>query len=390
MKNFCYQGSEHDCGYASLKMLLAIISKNKNYLYLPKENECDTYSLLDLIEIAATHQVNLGGYEMEFNKIHDQKLPLIIEVRKNHLVVLTKVKNGIYYINDPSEGKLRMKGEELANLYSGHVLRVENENLNREYKTEKPRLVPKTYTYVHIAVGALVVLMLGLDFYLMNLSENIPFIFMLIMFLILVEVFENWYLVKMSDYFDSTYIPLYFRKQQHQNSEEYQRYLGVKVGLFNNSKSLVVYASLAIILGVLISINDPRNLLVIAIIMLYKAVEKYLTQFKDQERIRELSEGEAGAFDHQKEAVSTLLDLNKKANKHALSLTTRNCFFQLVLMFLTLFMMILSKTMSANYAVFHFGIYFVIGQGVTLIFDRITNHQDRVKSVTQFCDRCGL
>ena len=179
MKNFCYQGSEHDCGYASLKMLLAIISKNKNYLYLPKEKECDTYSLLDLIEIAATHQVNLGGYEMEFNKIHDQKLPLILEVRKNHLVVLTKVKNGIYYINDPSEGKLRMKGEELAKLYSGHVLRVEDENLNREYKTEKPRLVPKTYTYVHIAVGALVVLMLGLDFYLMNLSENIPFIFIM-------------------------------------------------------------------------------------------------------------------------------------------------------------------------------------------------------------------
>ena len=61
-----------------------------------------------------------------------------------------------------------------------------------------------------------------------------------------------------------------------------------------------------------------------------------------------------------------------------------------ILMLLTLFMMILSKTMSVNFAVFHFGIYFIIGQGVTLIFDRITEHQNRVKNIAQFCDRCGL
>ena len=390
MKNFCYQSSEHDCGYASLKMLFSIISKNQNYLYLPKKRESGPYSLLDLIEIAATHQVNLRGYEMEFQKVREQKLPVLVELGGNHMVVLTKVRGTVYYISDPSRGKIKMKAHEFSTLYSGHCLVVDHESLDRHYKVEKPHLMPKSYTFVHLAVGILLVGVLGLDFYLMNLSENVPFIFMLIMFLIIVEVFENWYLLRMSDYFDKRYIPLYFRKAKNQNSDEYKKYLGVKFNLFSSSKSIVVYTSIALILGVLISINDLRNLLVIAIIALYKALERYITQYKDEKTIHELSVGENSAFDNKDQAVSTLLHLNQKANEHALSLTTRNCFFQLVLMLLTLFMMVLSKTMSANYAVFHFGIYFVIGQGITMLFDRLTNHQECVKNITQFYDRCGL
>ena len=390
MKNFCYQSSEHDCGYASLKMLFAIISKNKNYLYLPKDGKQDEFSFLDLIEIAATHQVHLRGFEIELEKVREQKLPALVEFSGNHLVVLTKVKKNIYYISDPSRGKVKMKGSEFAHLYSNHCLVIEDENLDRNYKVNRPHLMPISYTITHLFVGVLLVGVLGLDFYLMNLQENVPFIFMLIMFLILVEVFENWYLLKMSDNFDKKYIPLYFRKARNQNSEEYKKYLTVKSGLFMSSKSIVVYSSLALILGVLISINDARNVLVIAIIVLYKAIEKYITQYKDDKVVHELSLVEATAFDHEDQTVSTLIQLNQKANEHALSLTTRNSIFQLILMFLTLFMMVISKTMSANYAVFHFGIYFVIGQGITLLIDRITNHQEQVKNVTQFYDRCGL
>ena len=390
MKNFCYQSSEHDCGYASLKMLFAIISKNKNYLYLPKDGKQDEFSFLDLIEIAATHQVHLRGFEIELEKVREQKLPALVEFSGNHLVVLTKVKKNIYYISDPSRGKVKMKGSEFAHLYSNHCLVIEDENLDRNYKVNRPHLMPISYTITHLFVGVLLVGVLGLDFYLMNLQENVPFIFMLIMFLILVEVFENWYLLKMSDNFDKKYIPLYFRKARNQNSEEYKKYLTVKSGLFMSSKSIVVYSSLALILGVLISINDARNVLVIAIIVLYKAIEKYITQYKDDKVVHELSLVAATAFDHEDQTVSTLIQLNQKANEHALSLTTRNSIFQLILMFLTLFMMVISKTMSANYAVFHFGIYFVIGQGITLLIDRITNHQEQVKNVTQFYDRCGL
>ncbi|GEM_PF-6820564 len=390
MKNFCYQSSEHDCGYAALKMLFASISKNQHYLYLPKDEQKECYSFLDLIEIAAMHQVNLAGYEMEFSMISTQKFPLMLEVNGNHLVLLTEVKKDIYYISDPSRGKIKMKKKDLEKIYSNHCLIIENENLDRKYRCKKPELMPKSFFFIHLGVATLIIGMLGLDFYLMNLSENIPFIFMLIMFLILVEVFENWFLLKTSDQFDRKYIPLYFRESKNHNQNDYKKYLGVKYNVFSNSKSMVVYTSLAIILGVLISINDLRNLLVIAIIALYKALEKYSTQFKDEKVIHELSLEESNAFNVEEDVIPSLIHLNQKANGHALTLTTRNCFFQLSLMLLTLFMMILSKNMSANYAVFHFGIYFIIGQGVSLLLERLTNYQEQKKNLTQFYDRCGL
>ena len=390
MKNFCYQGSEHDCGFAALKMLFSIISKNQNYLYLPKGSHSEPYSLLDLIEIAATHQVNLAGYELEFKKLPEQRFPCLVEVNGKHMVVVTKYKKPYFYVSDPARGKLKMRYDELQKIYAGHALLIESEELDRKFKAEKPRLMPISYGIVHAVVASVLIAMLGLDFYLMNLSENVPFIFMLIMFLIMVEVFENWYLLKMSDYFDNRYIPLFFRKESHQNQDDYKKFLGIKVSLFQSSKSIVVFASLAIILGVLVSINEPKNLLVIALIAIYKALEKYLTQKKDDETVKEMSRQETVAFNNKDKAVNQLLSLNKKSNQFGMVITTRNCFFQLILMLLTLFMMVLSNNMSANYAVFHFGIYFIIGQGISLIVNRLTDHQEQQKNLAQFYDKCGL
>lgn len=390
MKNFCYQGNEHDCGFAALKMLFASISKNRNYLYLPKTSQSEKFTFLDLAEIAATHQVNLAGYEIEFHKIHEQSFPMMVELVGNHMVLLMKIKKDQFYFNDPARGKVVMKGEEFAKIYAGKCLVIEHEELDRHYKIEKPHLLPKSFGWIHLVVAAVVIAMLGLDFYLMNLSENVPFIFVLIVSLIFVELFENWYLLKMSNYFDTKYIPLYFRNFRSQNNQEYQKYLTMKSTIFSNSKSTIVFASLAIILGVLISINDARNLLVIAVISLYQAVEKYITQFKDETLLQELSERESSVFDHKETTVSSLIYLNKKANHYALQLTTRNCFFQLVLMFLTLFMMVVSETMSTNFAVFHFGVYFIIGQGISLGFSGIISQRDHQKRLAQFFDKCGL
>ena len=183
MKNICYQGNNHDCGFAALKMLFATISKNKNYLYLPKTSQSEGFTFLDLIEIAAIHQVNLAAYEMEFEKIPEQRFPMLVQVVGNHTIILLKVKKGYFYFNDPAKGRVKMRDHDFEKIYAGKVLVVENENLDRKFKAKKPQLMSKSYGIVHLVVAALVVTMLGLDFYLMNLSENVPFIFLLIVFL---------------------------------------------------------------------------------------------------------------------------------------------------------------------------------------------------------------
>ena len=52
MKYFIYQGNDHDCGFAALKMLLANLAKDKSYLYIPKPAKREYYTLEDLNDIA--------------------------------------------------------------------------------------------------------------------------------------------------------------------------------------------------------------------------------------------------------------------------------------------------------------------------------------------------
>ena len=60
MKNFVYQINRNECGYASLKMLLAIVLRDDDYLYLPhQENKNHQYDLLELKEIANPEAIDL-------------------------------------------------------------------------------------------------------------------------------------------------------------------------------------------------------------------------------------------------------------------------------------------------------------------------------------------
>ena len=62
---YCYQLSNNDCGYACLKMCLANIHHNKDYLSLTEDFKEDNYSMFDLISIAKKYNIEHKGYEVE-------------------------------------------------------------------------------------------------------------------------------------------------------------------------------------------------------------------------------------------------------------------------------------------------------------------------------------
>ena len=59
MKYFIYQGNDHDCGFAALKMFLATLAKDKSYLYIPKPSKREYYNLNDLVDLSKTYNLNL-------------------------------------------------------------------------------------------------------------------------------------------------------------------------------------------------------------------------------------------------------------------------------------------------------------------------------------------
>ena len=118
-KYFVFQGNDHDCGFTSLKILLALIFKNKKYLLLEKpNNKKKYYSYFDLGQIAIQQGVTLKMYEIEKKTqlLHNEKYPLLVDLvtkeKEVHLVVLRKLTKKYAYLTDPNLGYLKIKLED--------------------------------------------------------------------------------------------------------------------------------------------------------------------------------------------------------------------------------------------------------------------------------------
>lgn len=77
---YIQQESEHDCLFTCIKILLANLNKDNNYLYLSSPfNLKENVSLLKGKEEAKKYRLTLGAYKVEDkdNLSKDDKLPFI-------------------------------------------------------------------------------------------------------------------------------------------------------------------------------------------------------------------------------------------------------------------------------------------------------------------------
>ena len=58
-----------DCGFASLKTLIANLYKKEDYLFIPQDESVGPYSYAQLIKIGAKYGVKLEGVKTEGDKI---------------------------------------------------------------------------------------------------------------------------------------------------------------------------------------------------------------------------------------------------------------------------------------------------------------------------------
>jgi len=128
MKNyFCYQLYDDDCGFACLKMLLACINNDKNYLFLENYKENGKYSFLELVNIASKYNLRLKGYC--FNNIDNIKTPFICLIKGEisyHYVLVTSVYKNFVLYNDPALGKRIVIKKRFMNLFQGNYLIVDS------------------------------------------------------------------------------------------------------------------------------------------------------------------------------------------------------------------------------------------------------------------------
>lgn len=390
MNYFCYQGNDHDCGFASLKMLLASLSHNHHYLNLKKKTKKEAYTFSDLVQIAAENGIKLNGWNIRFDELSEIKLPCLVLLKGNHLVLLKKISKKKVHFNDPGKGKITMSHEDFAKIFEEKALIADGKEKPFLCREKNPKIVPIKYTISHLLIGVISSALLMLDFYFMKDHENIVFVIVFLGLFILAELVENWYMFKIINYFDNQYLSKFFARNIDKNPENYQKYLNLKTSYFSSRKSSVLFGSFAVVFIVILAINDLKNLIVLGTLATYKILELFICQKGDQSTMDLVTNGESKAFDNPENTVSELRYINDIANGQTLKFACRKCIYTFVMFLLALFMMVINNQISVNYAVFHFGMYFIIGQGLEALFSYVSFHNENKKQIAQFIDKCDL
>ena len=104
------QVTKSGCGFACIKMLLAMAHKDERYLYLKEDENHGTYSYQELVAIAQRYDVTLQGvqYPDKDDLRHLTRFPLILTVNQEngspHAVLISKRKGKKVKIYDPDKG----------------------------------------------------------------------------------------------------------------------------------------------------------------------------------------------------------------------------------------------------------------------------------------------
>ena len=129
---YIQQESEHDCLFTCIKILLANLNKDSNYLYLASPfNLKENVSLLKGKEEAKKYHLTLGAYKVEDkdNLSNKDKLPFIAVIEDNkrkHAIVVYKVTNKNVYSIDPAIGKRKIDFDTFTEFWTGEMLSYED------------------------------------------------------------------------------------------------------------------------------------------------------------------------------------------------------------------------------------------------------------------------
>lgn len=124
------QIKDDDCGFASLKMLLADIFKSEDYLYLKQDEEHGPYNYFELIDIAKEYGVVLSGVKAiekeNFGQWDHYPFITTISVNENlHAVMVSKKKGKKIYVLDPARGPMWMKIDDFIKIWDGTILKID-------------------------------------------------------------------------------------------------------------------------------------------------------------------------------------------------------------------------------------------------------------------------
>ena len=387
---FCYQGNDNDCGFASLKMLLAVTNKNEGYLRLEKTTKRDNYSFADLISIASDYGLSLTAYRYSKEEEVSIKAPFLALLDQNHLVLITSINSFAVTVSDPSLGIVVLKRGEFEKRWSGDTLEVKRfqQIAYVKDKVQFQKRSSKLFSFT-FSILSLSSLLAGLFFVKDNSYIFVPIIFLSLF--IVIELLEKWHIIKQVNLFDERFVPLYFYDSKNISKKELLDYSEFKKMYFTFDNKILSSILISIVIIVTLIVNNPSNAIAILGILFLNIAFRILFKDRDEAKMREITNSENHLFASPQISSSLdLLKITKLSNKFAFIITLRRSVFSFMILIISFLMMIVSQEVSVNFIIFHFGIFYLLNNQ----FDNLVGFIDLKKEYEQgkarFLDKCNL
>lgn len=390
MKYFIYQGNDHDCGFAALKMYLATIAKDKSYLYIPKPNKREHYTLEDLVNIAADYGVPLDACTCSKDYFDNLDAPSIALIDDNHAVLIKRKYKHSVVLYDPGRGVVRMRREEFLRRWRNLILSSDNPELVKKLERKRQHLLPLKLDILTNLISLISAAALIVTFYLLNKSENFFFSFIFLCLFVASQIVEKATLYKQVYTFDLEYIPRYFNYRQNCSKEKYLEYVNYKRQFFVKNRQQIASLLIAFMITFLLILNDFKNVFALLVLVLIKLLEILVFSRNEQDTKNYITELESRSFKDPKVAKDLALEANVKADGHILYNSMKDIFYIFVSFGFSVIMMFITKNIGCNFVIFHFVMYFAGFNAYSNLLEAISNRKDSRKMERRFFDSCNL
>ena len=364
------QIGEKDCGFTALKMLLATIHKDRNYLFYREFEKDYSLSLKNIIDIAKKENVNLEGFNYQnkealFKEKPKYSLAIIEDNNKLHMVFVKKIKNNSIILYDPEYGKIKYSKKEFIQKWNGQILIVKN------YLKKKFDVKIRNSEKIHNLIFSLLIVISHVLFLtsLYFVKSNNNFLIPLLIFLayLLFNLFIENSLINLMYKIDKNIKKILINRK----NDRYKTYVDLtnyKVNYFtrniNITNSIMTFLSGCFILG----INSYLNLIIILIILFIKILISLLFNNMKKKKKIELIK------------LENSLKNNQNFNDKDYDKITKNTYDILrieevskiitigLIFFITILLTSFQKTITLNFLLFHFFAFLFLNDSLDKLF----------------------
>jgi predicted double-glycine peptidase len=396
MRYFTFQGNDHDCGFAALKMLLCYAHHDRSYLRLAKTNDKQgLYSYRDLVEIGATHGVIITAYKLlDKNEIiFNKRWPILVSlINKNgglHLVLLRKIKRGRVYIDDPIKGGIVEQLNSFLKRWDGSFLQIYKKSPALKPKKERP-IVEIKYLVALCLLQSFSAFFALLGFAFVN-QQNY-FVFPLIFFSLFAigEVIFRRFQLEVLARFDNNYLVRTYDEDKMKRKHNFMKFHDFKKNYFLFPQVLISSLIISFFVLMVLLFNDLLHLAFLGTLITLAFLELVVSQRFTKSNVKTLERIESETLEEDR-PFSDILSNYKKMSQLSLYIAkcsaTKKYISLFVICALALTYAAISGEATLNYFLFHFFIYLLFYENISRLFNSFLHINDLRRKMAAFKDQ---